>query len=161
MKQARSLPSQAELNELFRYDPETGHLFRKDDSRADSIRRSGYATVIIRNETYLAHRLIWKMVNGFDPICTIDHKDRNPSNNRLDNLRLASDAQNGWNRGKFRNNKCGFKGVRYEADRDRYIAEITVAGRWRRLGRFYTAEEAHAAYCDAALKHHGAFARLE
>ena len=41
----------------------------------------------------------------------IDHIDRDPSNNRLENLRCVSPLENSWNRGKTKSNTSGYKGV--------------------------------------------------
>lgn len=41
----------------------------------------------------------------------IDHKDRNPLNNRKSNLRSCIKKENSSNRGKHKNNTSGFKGV--------------------------------------------------
>jgi hypothetical protein len=77
---------------------------------------------------------------------------------------LATDAQNRGNLSKRVNNTSGFKGVTYcdEAGRRRrWQAQITVNYKLLHLGRFFTREEAHAAYCRAAKEHFGEFARTE
>ena len=58
-------------------------------------------------------------------------------------------------------NKVGMKGV-IQVKRfgvTKFEARIKVAGKQMHLGRFETAQEAHAAYCNAADKHFGDFAR--
>jgi HNH endonuclease/AP2 domain len=89
----------------------------------------------------------------------IDHRDGDPSNNRWDNLRRATVAQNGANKPRHRNNTSGFKGVC--RDRGRWRAAIYKNGRRHPLGNFPTPEAAHAAYVKAARKLFGEFARTE
>ena len=43
-------------------------------------------------------RIVWMLVNGCLPDAEIDHKDRNPENNSIENLRLADRCENNWNR---------------------------------------------------------------
>jgi Demerecviridae HNH endonuclease len=89
----------------------------------------------------------------------IDHRDLDPSNNRLTNLRRATKSQNNANRRVCRNNASGLKGV--SPDRGRWRASIRKNGRRRHLGMFPTPQAAHAAYVKAARKLFGRFARTE
>jgi len=43
-------------------------------------------------------RIVWLLVNKELPNKEIDHIDRNPANNHIDNLRLATRTENTWNR---------------------------------------------------------------
>jgi hypothetical protein len=90
----------------------------------------------------------------------IDHLDRNPSNNRWDNLRRATVSQNNANRRRHKNNACGFKGVS-RTQYGRWRATIFKNGRRHHLGVFSTPESAHVAYVTAARKLFGEFARTE
>ena len=62
------------------------------------------------------------------------------------------------NRGMQKNNKTGYKGVSFNRDDGKFIAQIALNKRHISLGRFYTAEDAARAYDEAALKYHGEFA---
>lgn len=88
----------------------------------------------------------------------VDHKDANPFNNQRGNLRLATKAQNAANSRAYKTNKLGVKGV-YVSSSGRFGARIKVDGKDIHLGKFDTIEEARAAYCEAAKKYFGDFAR--
>ena len=89
-----------------------------------------------------------------------DHINRDTLDNRRRNLRIATPAENCWNRGKQSNNKSGFKGVCYYKRSAKWVARIMCAGKVVTLGYFATPEEGHAAYCEAAKKFHGEFASV-
>jgi len=101
------------------------------------------------------HRVIAERA-GFVTTERIDHKDGNGFNNRRTNLRPASNQKNLANRGPNNNNTSGFKGV--SRDRDKWAAQIKVAGRHLHLGNFDSKTDAAKAYNAAAIKHFGEFA---
>jgi hypothetical protein len=104
------------------------------------------------------HRRIWEATNGPIPDgMTIDHIDGNSNNNSLSNLRLADSYGQNQNRGNFRNNTSGYKGVRQEGVKFR--AKVASGGVKYDLGLFPTAEEASQAYQNAAKELHGEFYR--
>lgn len=164
----RSLPSTSKLHELLKYDPVTGVLTWKVDrglakvgNPAGCTNDLGYILVGIDGRLYRAHRIIWAMVHGeCPPELEIDHKDRDPSNNRLDNLRLATRTDNNRNMKMKHHNATGFKGVSIHPCTGKYRARITVDRKEVALGCFDTPEEAYAAYCKAANDLHGDFARV-
>jgi gluconate kinase len=88
----------------------------------------------------------------------IDHIDRNRLNCQRNNLRPATNSQNLANRGKNRNNTSGYKGVTWDKERRKWLAQIEVRGRNRCLGRYDDKEEAHVAYCVALRKHFAEYA---
>jgi HNH endonuclease len=160
--------TRARLQELLHYDSETGEFhWLKRASRsvregdiAGRVDGEGYRKITIEGRTYRAHQLAWLYQTGEWCRGVIDHRDGDPSNNRWINLRCATISQNNANRRRHRNNKCGFKGV-VQNPWGRFIASIYKDGQRRHLGMFATAEDAHAAYVEAARKLFGEFARAE
>lgn len=182
----RPLPDPETLRKLLRYDPETGKLYWRErtpgmfspfslngpavacetwnaenagnpalnyeDSR-------GYLAGTLLGRTVRAHRVIWAISHGQWPSVHVDHTNGKRTDNRLSNLRLASNAQNGSNRTAQKNNACGYKGVRWHKGQRSWLAAIQVDGRSIHLGSFKTPEQAHNAYKEAALKYFGEFAR--
>jgi hypothetical protein len=109
-----------------------------------------------RNDRTYMHRLILSCEGG--DYC--DHKNRNTLDNRRDNLRKCTQAQNCANGVRHRDNKSGFKGVHWDNYTGRWKAEICCRGVRKNLGRFNSAKEAAAAYDEAAQALFGEFARL-
>lgn len=100
----------------------------------------------------VAHRIIWVMEKGDLPDdIQIDHRDGNPWNNRISNLRLASCAQNQWNRKRARKASNLPTGVSRQIS-GRFAAHITHAKRRFYIGMFDTASDAGKAYREMALK---------
>ena len=127
--------------------------------RRRKIPKHKYLTLPVAGYKYLAHRLVWLWVHGkIGPYDRIDHKDGNPHNNRISNLRLATQQQNACNRAKPENNTSGYKGVSLSPNGKRWVASITAKGVTHHLGTFDTTVDAHAAYWKAAKELHGEFA---
>lgn len=89
-----------------------------------------------------------------------DHINGNTLDNRRANLRRATVTQNNMNRRMRKDNASGFKGVGFHKQKQRWTAEIMANGKRYKLGYFRSPEDAHAAYCEAAKRLHGEFARL-
>ena len=157
MTKFKPLPPLAALQEFLSYDPETG-LFTWTKSRAQqkagsvagTLLRGGYIRVLFKRQKMLAHRLAWLFITKSDPgELTIDHIDGDKTNNRADNLRLATRNQQMWNR-----EARGWAAVK----NGRYRAEIRHNGELVRLGHHSSAEQARAAYVEACVKLRGEWA---
>jgi HNH endonuclease len=157
------------LRELLYYDPATG-IFRwrvRMGQRgcvgavAGSREAKGYWRIKIDGKPHKAHRLAWLYIHGVWPSDQIDHRNGDRADNRLSNLRPASNGQNQANVRRQSNNVSGLKGVRWHRANQNWNARITVNRKSIFLGRFATAAEAHSAYCSAAERLFGEFARAE
>lgn len=122
----------------------------------------GYAVRNFWRDGKLCHEAMARRILGVtDPAVTVDHINGDKLDNRRENLRIASGAENRCNKKLYSNNTSGFKGVEYRPDcRGRFRATIKRDGTLRYLGWFDTAEDAARAYNTAALEIHGEFARL-
>ncbi len=106
----------------------------------------------MRRTLYL-HRELLDAPAGSDVV----HLNDDGLDNRRANLQLGSRSQSSARRHTV-SPTTGFRGV-YRS-RDRYQAQLTVAGKRRTLGLFNNAEQAARAYDQAARAAFGPFARL-
>lgn len=172
-------------HEFFSYDAETGNLIWKErplshfkNERAfvqwhatwlgkvvgnrrykPDGRKAGIYTTLY-GKSYAAHRIILAMhgieiPDGHVP----DHIDGDQFNNRLSNLRVATHAENGWNKKLASRNKLRLKGV-YENGFGSFASQIQVNGKVIYLGTFPTKGLAALTRAKAAFRHHGKFARV-
>lgn len=155
-----------ELKELVSYDPETGDFFSRvrrhrlaPGDKCGSSDAHGYIVLIIHRTHYKAHRLAWLYMTGTWPEGQVDHKNLVKSDNRFENLRVASRSQNQHNKPRYRNNTSGFKGVYRHTQNGNWVARIKVGQKRLHIGSFATPEEAARAYQEAAKAHFGQFAR--
>lgn len=155
------------LNESFEYLPDTGVILWKI-SPSLSVRkgeiagcRNGlHSTIQFKGFRLMAHRVAFAIYHGKWPEKEIDHINGDPTDNRIDNLREASRAENARNYPKPKSNTSGLKGVTWNKASKKWQAAIRINGKSKYLGLFDCAEEAHKAYCEHAEKYHGQFARI-
>lgn len=186
MSSNKQLPSAEYLRQLLGYNPQTGVLIWKHrlidmffghvqsaahqcnnwnakyaGRVAGSVSKNGYITIRIDGVNKNAHRVIWKLIHGKDADGKIDHIDGVKSNNKLNNLRLATHSQNLMNRPKQINNTSGEKGVTYLKKYNKYKAQIHINKKNTYIGLFDNLEDAANAYHEAAKYHFGEFARVK
>lgn len=147
--------------ELLEYDAATGVFTWKQTCRtswagkvAGTKHCKGYQQICLDGVVYLAHRLAWLYVHGEFPAGPLDHKDRNRTNNRIDNLRPVNGSQNQQNRVAQRNSTSGLKGVCWDKSRQKWSAHIRVDDKQKTIGRYDTREAAYAAYVRVASQVH-------
>lgn len=102
------------------------------------------------------HGVILPPCNGLVP----DHINGNGLDNRRENLRLATQQQNMWNRKPVKNSSSKYKGVSWRKSTGYWIANIKLDGKQKHLGCFWSEEDAARAYNKAAKEMHGEFAKL-
>ena len=105
---------------------------------------------------YFAHRLAWFYVHGVFPDKDIDHINGDHSDNRIENLRLVSHAENMQNHRSARSDSAtGIIGVmQRNRKRSPWYAEIRLNGKKKYLGSFATKEEAQQAFLIAKRDMH-------
>ena len=159
----------AGLEKVLRYDANTGLLYwtvfiyriKKPGDLAGHHNSSGYIEIRYNRTTYQAHRIAWYLHTGADPgILQVEHIDTNKTNNKIQNLRLATAAQNSRNKGKKSGTLSQYKGVTFSARHDKWVSQIQIGGKTTNLGYFTDELEAHRTYCLAAVEIHGEFANF-
>lgn len=164
MKRSVVIPIEV-LHRYLSYNANTGSLRWRIRPTLNSTRKAGdvagcvdkrRGNLVVRVPGYpltQAHRIVWAISRGTWPEL-IDHINGDPSDNRLANLRAANHRINCENRRRplARPGSAGLLGVVYS--RNGYQAQIGVRGQNIYLGRFRTAEAAHAAYLAAKRAMH-------
>ena len=105
---------------------------------------------------YWMHRVIMNCPDGKE----VDHINGNPLDNRKENLRICSHAENMRNSSIQKNNTSGYKGVYWNNERKKWQAQISIKNKVVPLGRFDDIKDAARAYNEAAKENYGVFARL-
>jgi hypothetical protein len=141
-----------------------GANFHIDDRDSDltafkwKIDRDGYAYRRYRSRDQCIHREVMTRKLGRDLEANerVDHIDRDKTNNRRENLRLATVAENSRNRGPTIRNKLGRKGVSTTPG-GRFAVQICVDYERVIIGVYPTADEAAWMYDQWSLALHGEF----
>lgn len=158
---------QSQIKLLFDY--KDGELYWKDirsnratiGEKVDLLKPDGYLRVDLKEGSYAVHRLIWIYHFGHIPEGhLIDHKDHDKLNNNIDNLRIATPAQNLANMKVTQRGSSVYKGVSYYAKRNKWQANIRQNGKSKHLGYFESEQEAALYYNTAAIVLFGEFAKL-
>lgn len=102
----------------------------------------------------MAHRLAWLYVNGSFPKNEIDHINRIRSDNRIANLRPASNLENAQNRSRSSNNTSGRSDVTWNKKTKKWRARLTVGYKRMHLGYFESLDDAFSARAQAKMKYH-------
>lgn len=116
--------------------------------------------VQIKGKPYMEpmHRRILSLEKGDRKVT--DHINRNGLDNRNNNLRICTNAENGQNRKRQRNNTSGFQGVYWNRQNKKWRAKLKVNSVQKDLGCFDSKIDAAMAYNAGAIKYHGEFATL-
>ena len=155
------------LREYFSYNPHSGIILRIKNSGkgktgtepgtwSQSRPNSNIRKKISFKASYYHYgRVAWALHTGHWPKGLIDHIDRNPLNNKFENLRESSVAENNRNVVQKKKSQLptGVDITKY----GRYRARIWVQGKCIQLGSYPTLEEAGSAYIEASKKFHKDF----
>lgn len=119
--------------------------------------KKGYLAGQIFGQAVFAHRVAWAHFYGAWPVNQIDHRNMVPADNRIRNLREATQSQNLMNRLPLRGSTkfCGIT----QLPSGNWSASITAERKRRHIGVFDSPEGAARAYDAFAIRLHGEFAR--
>lgn len=131
---------------------------------------NGYIHLLIPNHPFadkrgrvFEHRYILEQQLGryLEKNERVDHINGNPSDNRIENLRLATHGQNLMNRGRPINNTTGYKNIYLDKKSGKYYVQIGFEGKTYNFGYHSKIEDAIESRNKALKKLHGEFAKLD
>ena len=101
----------AYLHKYFTYHKD-GTFTRSDRKNSNGRKdKQGYVIIKIKTKQYKAHRLVFAYFNGRFPVKEIDHINRIRCDNRIENLREATRAENNRNKSWEPNKDTGEIGI--------------------------------------------------
>ena len=115
-----------------------------------------YRTPRPERKDILLHRFIVNCPSGY----CVDHANGNTLDNRRENLRICTQAENRFNSRKSKSNTSGYKGVSYSSHAKKWRSQIKRNNKIIHLGYYDTPEKAYEAYVAASKKYHGEFGRI-
>jgi hypothetical protein len=149
------------LKKVLSYVPETGQFFHEVTGGgaqfgqlAGTQKQDGSWKINICGRLYYSHRLAWFYMHGKWPENDIDHKNLDRSDNRLDNLREATNSQNRANQRISKHNKTGVKGVFFRKEKGKFHVQCNH----KYIGTLKTLEDAIAARIEAEIEMQGEYA---
>jgi hypothetical protein len=137
------------------YDPITGLIDRKPRSGSAYFakNRGGYFTFSLNGKTERIHRYAFFAMTGAWPPNDVDHINGIQTDNRWENLRMATRTENGRNQKRHCTNTSGYVGVRWHKAGRKWIAQIMVNKKNIHLGSFEDKDEAIAVRKAAEIKY--------
>lgn len=163
-----ALVCRTEVASKLYYDPDKGIFIHRSGKlkglQAGCLNQRGRRRIQVAGFKFLTSRLAWLLYYGEWPESTVDHINGDVADDRIVNLRLASESEQQWNRGIGKNNTSGVKSVSFNKRRARanlgpWESYITVYYKRVHLGFFTDREDAVEARLKAKLVYHGEFAR--
>lgn len=154
-----------ELLDLVHYDSEAGTFtwkVRRCGTKgigmpAGGHDSKGYSRIKINGKHYLSHRLAWLYVYGRWPDDMIDHINGVRDDNRIHNLREATNIENCRNQSRRRSNTSGIKGVSWDKSEGKWKAYCVMNGKFCNLGYYTRISDAEEAVKNFREKNHGEF----
>jgi hypothetical protein len=156
--------TQDEAHKLFEY--RDGVLFNKMQrgingrigERTGTLNQNGYWNVRVNNKQYKNHIIIFLMHHGYLPKF-VDHIDGNPLNNKIENLRPATHAENIQNAKTYNTSTTGIRNVSWHKPLNKWRVQLQVRGKKKHIGYFDDLELAELVAIEARDKYHKEFAR--
>ncbi len=135
---------------------ENGHVWSHIHNRWRKLcaSRGGYLYFRVHGaeKQLWVHRVMALVFSGPIPEgMVVDHINRNNQDNRKENIRIVTRAENQWNRKRDSKNTSGYAGV--VKHRDRWHAKMMVKGRRISFGVFTDPKLAHEAYLKGVEMH--------
>lgn len=126
---------------------------------AGTLNNDGYSKVRVRElgGSIGVHRVIYCMQHGYMPDF-IDHINGIRDDNRIENLRAVTQAQNNLNCKTYTNNTSGIKNVSWFKNNKKWGVSVSVNNKRKFLGLFEDLELADLVAIEARNKYHGAYA---
>jgi hypothetical protein len=159
---AKKILTQNRLKELLEYNPNTGLFIRKKTTSSNAQigdvagclnKQLGYKLISIDGKSYYCHRLAFLYMTGYFPESQVDHINRIRDDNRWENLRKVTSAENLQNTVLRDSNKSGAKGVFWYKQRNKWIAYIRFNNKRYSLGYYVNFEDAVVARKQAEDKY--------
>lgn len=120
-----------------------------------------YIKIVVNARPCLGHRLAWIYVHGEIPRhMRVDHINGDGADNRIENLRLATQSNNLINWTRTRENGLP-RGIHWYGPTGKWVAKIQLRGRTRYFGYHDTVEEAVFAYQAGVIRLCGEFSPYE
>ena len=156
--------TQERLKELFDY--QDGALIRRKGGRSAVIAMGvkRYERVSVDGKIQALHRMIYLWNHGHLPK-TLDHIDGDRANNKIENLREATQQQNCLNRKHHSNSKSPYKNVYLQSPtknsewKRNWVVSISIEGKRKYIDSFDDLELADLVATEARDKFQGQFAR--
>lgn len=121
----------------------------------------GYIVAQVYKQPYRAHRVAWAHHYGKWPILNLDHINGIKTDNRIENLREATVAQNGHNVGLTKRNASGVRGVFWHRGAKKWQASIHYLGQDIYLGLHEKLEDAAKRRREAEIQYYGEYRKRE
>jgi hypothetical protein len=143
------------------FDYKDGHLIVKKTGNIKTEtpinKAHRYHRTVIKNKVYVIHRLIFLFHYGYLPKI-IDHIDNDSTNNKIENLREATQQQNCINRKLHKTNKSGCKNVFWHNSMKKWSVSFSVNAKRKNFGFFDDLELADLVAIEARNLYHGPYA---